>query len=149
MTGALASAAPPRPYIPQSGERAARGPQFPRTRVQRLRIWWREIDRTTLALILVLMLFGAVAVAAASPSSARRLKVDDLHFFYLDLVFQALGLGVLFVTSLMPREFLRRAVTLGGLGMLLLVEMDTKAQMPINRPRPQTGGSTLSQTLGQ
>lgn len=121
MNGSLASAAPPRPYIPQGGERTGRGPQFPRTRVQRLRIWWREIDRVLLGLILVLMTIGAVAVAASSPSSARRLKVDDLHFFYLHLGFQTLGLAVMFVTSLMPREFLRRSVTLGGLVMLALL----------------------------
>ena len=121
MNGTLANAAPQRPYIPQGGERPGRGPQFPRTRMQRLRIWWREIDRVLLGLILVLMAIGAVAVAASSPSSARRLKVDDLHFFYLHLAFQALGLAVMFVTSLMPREFLRRSVTLGGVVMLVLL----------------------------
>jgi len=112
---------PPRPYIPSNGERAARTSQFPRTRAQKLRIWWREIDRVMLALILVLMAIGAVAVAASSPSSARRLKVDDLHFFYLHLGFQTLGLMVMFVTSLMPREFLRRSVTLGGVAMVVLL----------------------------
>lgn len=112
---------PPRPYIPSNGERATRTSQFPRTRAQKLRIWWREIDRVMLALILALMAIGAVAVAASSPSSARRLKVDDLHFFYLHLGFQTLGLMVMFVTSLMPREFLRRSVTLGGVAMLVLL----------------------------
>ena len=35
-----------------------------------LRIWWREIDKVLLALILLLMAVGIVAVAAASPASA-------------------------------------------------------------------------------
>ncbi|MEO0062972.1 MAG: Lipid flippase FtsW [Pseudomonadota bacterium] len=126
MTGAfnnglngLNGAGSMRPYIPRAGERVARSPQFPRTRMQQLRTWWREIDRVLLSLILLLMATGLLAVAASSPSSARRLKVDDLHFFYLDIAFQLLGLSVMFVTSLMPREFLRRIVTVGAAFMLL------------------------------
>jgi cell division protein FtsW len=101
-------------------------PRFPRSRMQHLRIWWREIDRVLLAMVLVLMVIGAVAVAASSPATARRLKVDDLHFFNLNLLFQVMGLAVMFGASLMPREFLRRAVILGTLvllGALMLVPL--------------------------
>ncbi len=34
-------------------------------------IWWREIDRVLLALVLMLMAIGSIAVAAASPASAH------------------------------------------------------------------------------
>ncbi len=106
MTGA-------RPYIPRPGERAARPPQFPRSRAQQLRVWWREIDRVLLALVLLLMAIGAVSVAAASPASARRLStagtsLGELHFFWLHLRFQFLGLVVLLATSLVPRDTVRR-----------------------------------------
>lgn len=109
-----------------TGARAAAAPRFPRSRMQQLRIWWREIDRVLLLLVLILMAVGAVAVAASSPATARRLKVDDLHFFYLHLLFQAMGLAVMFAASLMPREFLRRALILGTgalLAALMLVPL--------------------------
>lgn len=115
-----------RPRLGAAGGAFAAHPKFPRSRMQQLRVWWREIDRVLLGLILGLMLLGSIAVAASSPSSARRLEVDDLHFFYLHLGFQALGLLVMFATSILPRDFLRRAVTLGAgalLFMLVLVPL--------------------------
>ncbi|HEX7006408.1 MAG TPA: cell division protein FtsW, partial [Alphaproteobacteria bacterium] len=72
-----------RPYIPRPGERAPVAPRFKQSRATRLRIWWREIDRVLLTLVLAVMVLGSIAVAAASPASARRLsgaegKLDDL-----------------------------------------------------------------------
>ena len=112
-----------RPYIPRPGVRTSSAPHFPRTRRQSLRIWWREIDRVLLVLVLVLMAIGAVAVAAASPSSARRLSgtegtLADLHFFWLHLRYQAVGLLVLIGTSLLPLATVRRAAILFALAML-------------------------------
>jgi cell division protein FtsW len=76
--------------------------------------WWREIDRVLLVLVLTLMAVGAAAVAAASPASARRLsfghlRLADLHFFYLDLLFLGLGLAALLFTSGFSKERARRA----------------------------------------
>jgi len=117
MTGA-------RPYIPRPGERAARPVQFPRSRVQQLRVWWREIDRVLLALVLLLMGIGAVSVAAASPASARRLStgaaaLGDLYFFWLHLRWQFLGLLVLLGTSLVPRELVRRGAIVLSAAMIV------------------------------
>ena len=61
---------PPRPYIPRPGERAPAAAQFPHSRKRQLQIWWRELDRGLLFMVLALMALGAVAVAAASPASA-------------------------------------------------------------------------------
>ncbi len=47
-----------------------------RNRRNEFAIWWREIDRTLLALVLVLMAIGTAAVAASSPASARRLSTS-------------------------------------------------------------------------
>ena len=63
-----------RPYIPRPGERAPVAPRFKQSRKAQLRVWWREIDHVLLALVLALMALGAIAVAAASPASARRLS---------------------------------------------------------------------------
>ena len=89
-----------------------------------LAIWWREIDRTLLVLVLVLMAIGTVAVAAASPASARRLstskiRLDDLHFFTIHVRWQALGLIAMFSTSMFSRETARRFGILLGFAMLV------------------------------
>lgn len=105
------------------------GGVFPSNRKRQLRIWWREIDRVLLALVVTLMVLGAIAVAAGSPASARRLstadvQLPDLYFFWTHLRWQALGLVGLIVTSMMPEEFLRRSTVLFGalmVGALILV----------------------------
>jgi cell division protein FtsW len=89
-----------------------------------LAIWWREIDRTLLVLVLALMAIGTIAVAAASPASARRLstskiRLDDLHFFTIHLRWQVLGLIAMFATSMFSRETARRFGILLGFAMLV------------------------------
>jgi len=51
-----------------------RAGRYRRSRRSELLIWWREIDRVLLALVLSLVAIGVVAVAAASPASAHRLS---------------------------------------------------------------------------
>jgi len=102
---------------------------YRRNRRSEFAIWWREIDRTLLLLILVLMAFGAASVAAASPASARRLstadvRLGDLHFLWLHLRWQVLGLSVLFAASLASKDLARRigiVLAVGMLAALLLV----------------------------
>ena len=86
-------------------------------------IWWREIDRVLLALVLMLMAIGSIAVAAASPASARRLstaavKLEEMHFLVLHLRWQLLGLMAMLAASLLPRDMARRAGILLGFAML-------------------------------
>ena len=100
------------------------GQRYRRTRRGELMVWWREIDRVLLALIAALLTIGIVGVAAGSPASAHRLsthavKLDDLHFLWLHLEFLALGLGAMFVCSLLPKEAARRAAVLLCGAMLL------------------------------
>lgn len=122
---------PSRPYIPRPGERSVPAQQFPHSRRRQLQIWWRELDRPLLYLVLALMTLGAAAVAAASPASARRLStgqadLGDLYFFWLHLRWQFLGLMVLLGTSLLPRELVRRGAIVMSAAMvcaLLLVPL--------------------------
>lgn len=116
-----------RPYLPQRPMRTARKPALPafgsQNHKRALRIWWREIDRVLLALVLVVMLLGALAVAAASPASAKRLstaavQLDELHFFWLHARWQVMALLVLIGTSMMPRELLRQGTVLLAAVML-------------------------------
>lgn len=113
------------PYVPRAGQAPpGQSARYRRNRRSEIAIWWREIDRVLLFLVLALMAIGTAAVAAASPASARRLstaavRLDDLHFFYLHLRWQALGLVAMFGASMLPRESARRAGILLGFGMLV------------------------------
>lgn len=114
------------PFVPRAGQ-APQGVIMPhQRRLSRtgLAIWWREIDRVLLVLILALMALGSLAVAAASPASAERLstaqtRLDDLHFFSIHLRWQFLGLIALFGASLLPRDMARRLGILLGAAMLV------------------------------
>lgn len=116
------------PYVPGS-LRTGTSLQLRRGRRAEFGVWWREIDRVLLALVLTLMAIGTIAVAAASPASARRLstaatKLDDLHFFVLHVRWQILGLITMIGASFLPKDFARRAgIMLGGamlIGLLLV-----------------------------
>ena len=96
-----------------------------------LSIWFWELDRVLLSLILVLIAIGLIAVAAGSPATAKRLSTDSatlspLYFFYKQLAWVALGIPFMFVISMYPREQAKR-IAIGGfcifLGLLLLVPL--------------------------
>ena len=88
---------------PDFSSRLGRGDRSP------LGVWFWELDRVLLSLILVLMAIGLLSVAAASPATARRLstatvELSPLLFFYKQLAWVALALPVMFVISMYPRE---------------------------------------------
>ena len=127
------------PLVPRGGkvspEAAIARPR--RNRRSDFAIWWREIDRVLLGLVLVLMAIGTVALAAASPASARRLstsavRLDDLHFFYIHLRWQFLGLIAMFGASLLPREMARRTGILLGFAMLVALMLVPVAGFNVN-----------------
>jgi len=91
-----------------------------------LRAWWREIDKVLLSLIILLMLTGTAAVAAASPASADQLstsdvRLDDLLFFKQHIVWQAMGLSGMLALSFFTRDQARRLGILVAAAMLLLM----------------------------
>jgi cell division protein FtsW len=101
-----------------------RANRYRRSRRSELVIWWREIDRVLLALVMVLVVIGAIAVAAASPATAHRLStaqktLGDLHFFWLHLRFVAVGLVAMFVASILPRETARRLAIILAAAMIV------------------------------
>jgi cell division protein FtsW len=96
-----------------------------------LGVWFWELDRVLLSLLLVLIAIGLLAVAAGSPASARRLstaqvELPPLYFFYRQLGWVALALPVMFVISMYPKEQARR-LSIGAfcffLFMLMLVPL--------------------------
>ena len=111
--------------------RAGAGAYLPPAVVQRrwrdnVRIWWREIDKVLLGLIVTLMGIGVLAVAAASPASAdqlstARVTLDEFMFFKRHVVFQLLGLSLMVGLSFLSRDQARRLGILVGAIMLALL----------------------------
>ena len=92
-----------------------------------LAIWFWELDRVLLALILALIAIGLIAVAAASPATADRLStaketLSPLYYFYRQIIWVVLGLPVMIVISMLPkREARRLAIILCGIFLALLL----------------------------
>ena len=114
------------PFVPRGGQPGSANPgaRLRRSHRSELAIWWREVDRWLLFMILALMVIGTAAVAAASPASARRLstaavRLDDLHFLYIHLRWQFVGLVTMLVASLLPKDVARRVGILLGFAMLI------------------------------
>lgn len=111
--------------MPDGGVRVVgHGARFRRSRRSELLIWWREIDRVLLTLILSLVTIGCIAVAAASPASAHRLSTNskslgDLYFFWIHLRWVAVGLVAMFFASVLPKEAARRAAILLAAAMIV------------------------------
>ena len=80
--------------------------------------WFWEIDRVLLLLIAILIGIGLIAVAAASPAAAQRysggnVRVNDLFFFYRQMMWIAVSMPVMILISMMPRERAKR-FSIGG-----------------------------------
>ncbi len=127
------------PLVPRGGQLLAEGgaQRYKQRRRSDLAIWWREIDRGLLLLVLILMGIGTAAVAASSPASARRLstaqvRLDELHFFYIHLRWQVLGLIAMFGASMLSRDMARRAGILLGFTMLIGLMLVPVAGFSVN-----------------
>src|SRR5918993_2958555 len=88
--------------------------------------WFWEIDKVLLLLISVLIGIGLIAVAAASPASAERysggsVRFSELHYFYRQIVWIALGIPVMIGISMMPRERARRLSLFGAAFFFVLL----------------------------
>ncbi len=113
------------PFVPRGGQPGSANPGARKRRSRRseLAIWWREVDRWLLFMVLTLMAIGTLAVAAASPASARRLstaaiRLDDLYFFYFHIRWQLVGLIAMLAASLLPKDMARRMGIILGFAML-------------------------------
>lgn len=123
------SGSPPRRmFRPGQMVRDFRARTVPRERTA-LAIWFWEIDRLLLALIIILIAVGLVAVAAASPVAAvdrstSDVSVEPLIYFYRQLLWVGLGVPIMLGVSMLPKEQARRFAVIAGiffLATLLLV----------------------------
>lgn len=92
-----------------------------------LGVWFWELDRVLLALMMVLIAIGLLAVAAGSPAGAQRLsssttQLNPLYFFYRQLMWVIVGVPLMLVVSMYPREQARRFAVVGfGIFFVLLM----------------------------
>ncbi|MVZ97334.1 cell division protein FtsW [Sphingorhabdus sp. IMCC26285] len=83
-----------------------------------LGVWFWELDRVLLSLMMVLIAIGLLAVAAASPAGAHRLssnttQLNSFYFFYRQLMWVFAGVPLILVISMYPREQARRFAVVG------------------------------------
>ncbi|HEX9905507.1 MAG TPA: putative lipid II flippase FtsW [Propylenella sp.] len=84
--------------------------------------WWWTVDRSTISLVLLLLLTGFVFSFAASPPVAERLGLDSLHFVVRHAVFAPLAaLVMIAVSCLTPRQVRRSALLLLLVCLALMV----------------------------
>lgn len=128
------------PFIPGPTSHARRSHVPRQSRRAELRIWWREIDRVLLGLVLIVMAMGTLAVAVASPASADRLsnaaeRLPDLYFLWLHLRWQALGLLALLAVSTFPKDMARRAAILLAMAMVIALVLVPLIGQEVNGAR--------------
>ncbi len=105
---------------------------FARTDKSILGEWWWTVDRTLLAAFIILILFGVVLVATASPPVAEHLGLDQYHFLKRHLVMLVPAIFMLLGISLLtPRQIWRLSSllfigTIGALIMVLMTGMEIK-----------------------
>jgi len=91
-----------------------------------LAIWFWELDRVLLGLIMTLIAIGLIAIAAASPVAAIKHSSDtvtlgSLYYFYKQLVWVAVGVPIMFVVSMLPKEQARRFAIIAAVGAFILL----------------------------
>jgi cell division protein FtsW len=84
-----------------------------------LSLWFWEIDRLLLSLLIVLISIGLVAVAAASPAAAHRysgngVTFPSLYYFWRQLAWVAVSLPVMLGISMLPKVAARRLALAGA-----------------------------------
>src|ERR1700756_5605361 len=98
--------------------RNGKAPRLGRADRSALGRWFWEIDLVLLALMTVLIGIGLIAVAAASPAAGVRysdgaVQFPPLYYFYRQCIWLAIGVPVMFVVSMLPKDLARRACLVG------------------------------------
>ena len=87
--------------------------------------WFWTIDRVLLLMVFVLICFGLIAVAAASPAAAYRYsggvhQLGQLHYFKRQVLWVLLGLPVMLGVSMLTRKWALR-LSLAGAALFTLL----------------------------
>ena len=83
--------------------------------------WWWSVDRVLLALIAVLVLFGAILIAASSPAIAERLRVPSFYFVVRHFFYLVPSIGIMIGLSVLSPQTARRIASVVFLCSLILL----------------------------
>ncbi len=111
-----------------------------------LGVWFWELDRVLLSLMMVLIAIGLLAVAAASPAGAQRLsastsQLSSLYFFYRQLMWVIVGVPIMLFVSMCPREKARRIAVYGFCIVFVLLVLVPVLGREVNGSRRWIGPS--------
>lgn len=96
---------------------------FSRTDKSMLGDWWWTVDRGMLVAFLVLMVFGVVLVATASPPVAERIGLDSFYFLKRHIIMLVPALGILIGVSMLGRQEIWRLSSLVFAGAIVALVM--------------------------
>lgn len=83
--------------------------------------WWWTVDKWSLAAITLIITFGMLMVATASPSIADRIGHDSFYFVKRQVFFLSLAFMTIIICSFLPAIAIRRMATIGYIGGILLM----------------------------
>jgi cell division protein FtsW len=84
--------------------------------------WWWTIDRSLIAALGALIVFGLVLTMAASPPVAERLGLPTFHFVHKQVLFLVPSVAVFFAASfLSPRHVRRTALVVFSISLALII----------------------------
>ena len=96
---------------------------FNRTDRSFVSIWWWTIDRTVLALALLLCMAGMFMVMAASPPVALKIGYNEWHFVFRHAVFLVFCLILMITTAMFNEGMIRVVGILGLLAAIIMIGM--------------------------
>ena len=114
------------PVIPRAKGKVGVLSRFGRDDRSSFSLWFWEIDRFLLLFVTLLLSIGLIAVAAASPAAAERysgggIKINPLHYFYMQLAWVVISVPVMLFISTWPKDVARRAAITGAIVFAFLL----------------------------
>ncbi|AZL15459.1 putative lipid II flippase FtsW [Rickettsiales endosymbiont of Stachyamoeba lipophora] len=83
--------------------------------------WWWSIDRIALVSVLIMIAFSAFMVATASPAVAERIGLEPFYFIRKQIIYLMLAVLIIFSTSLLSIDNIKRLSILGFSICILLL----------------------------
>src|SRR6201996_4021343 len=128
--------------------RDGKAPRLGRAARSALGRWFWEIDLVLLALVTVLIGIGLIAVAAASPAAGVRysdgaVQFPPLYYFYRQCIWLAIGVPVMFVVSMLPKDVARRLALVGAAVFIVALALTPFIGHQVNGARRWLGVGLL------
>jgi cell division protein FtsW len=99
-------------------------------------VWWREVDRVTLAAMASLLLGGLLCSLAASPAATARLGVDaPFHFLIRHTAYASVSLALIVGVSMLTAKWARRLAVLALIASLALLALTLFVGTEVNGAR--------------